>query len=337
MNRFAPLLLSLSLLTAAESSLAQTNPPSIPDVQPPRINQKVTAPDLNNESTSGTNTSTKDIPGNGSEGDDSLFTKDNEDSDNQRELEQRVQQLEDAQQIGLLFGIPHPLLLAGGSGLIGLIGLVLSITAILRLEAQKAHVKDLGRRNKKLVNQIGGLEVQMEQERIVNQRRIAQAERIATQARPIPSPPVSSQAVRPIEPTTSPQPTPEPAARVIISKAGLINALNSGDRQQLREAAKAELNITNDSENAIATGRSITTELEVVPGGGSYWLVLLQGQAWLFPTEKTLKGFTAVQRSKGIFDYEEQTIANPQLLEPALLEELGNKWSVMKIGKIGIP
>ena len=81
----------------------------------------------------------------------------------------------------------------------------------------------------------------------------------------------------------------------------LINALNNGDRQILKEAATAELNITNDSQSKLAIGKTITTELEVVPGGGSYWLIELQGHAWLFPTEGTLRGFEAEQPTKGIF------------------------------------
>ena len=74
-----------------------------------------------------------------------------------------------------------------------------------------------------------------------------------------------------------------------------------------------------------------------MPGGGSYLLVMLLGQPLLFPTEKTLKGFTAAQRSKGLFDYEQQTIANPQLLEPALLEGAGSSWIVKQLGTIAIP
>ena len=79
------------------------------------------------------------------------------------------------------------------------------------------------------------------------------------------------------------------------------------------------------------------TELEVVSGGGSYLLVMLLGQPLLFPTEKTLKGYTAAQRSKGLFDYEQQTIGQPQLLEPALLEGSGDSWTVKQIGKIALP
>ena len=64
---------------------------------------------------------------------------------------------------------------------------------------------------------------------------------------------------------------------------------------------------------------------------------MLQGQAWLFPTERTLKGFAAAQPSKGLFHYEQQTIAKPQLLEPAALEGSGERWSVKSIGLIGTP
>ena len=256
-------------------------------------------------------------------------------------LEGRVFEVENAQRIanaGLL-GIPYPLLFAGGSTLIGLIGLLLAISAFIGVEKQRAALKQLDRRTQSLLTRLGGLEVQLEQERILSQNRPTQAEQSATVSRPSPTPtkaptPVPSP---PIVSNAAAQSAPVTQAPVAFSKAGLISALNSGDRQQLREAATAELNITSGSENAIATGRSITTELEVVQGGGSYWLVILQGQAWLFPTERTLKGFAAAQPSKGLFHYEQQTIAKPQLLEPAALEGSGNRWSVKSMGCIGTP
>ena len=100
---------------------------------------------------------------------------------------------------------------------------------------------------------------------------------------------------------------------------------------------RTELNITNESENAIATGRATATELEEVPGGGSYWLISLNQQHWLFPTDRTLKGFAAAQPSKGLFSYEQQTISKAQLIEPALLEQTGSRWSVKTLGRIGTP
>jgi hypothetical protein len=120
-------------------------------------------------------------------------------------------------------------------------------------------------------------------------------------------------------------------------KSALIQALNSGDRQPLRAAAKAELNITNDSESAIATGRSLATELEEVSAGGSYWLIELDREHWLFPTDRTLRGFSASQPAKGLFRYESQTIPYPQLIEPVLLESSGSTWIVKSMGVIAIP
>ena len=117
----------------------------------------------------------------------------------------------------------------------------------------------------------------------------------------------------------------------------LVNALNNGDRQILKEAATAELNITNDSQSKLAIGKTITTELEVVPGGGSYWLIELQGHAWLFPTEGTLRGFEAEQPTKGIFTYQQQIISKAKLIEPAALECSGNLWKVKTMGRVATP
>ena len=122
------------------------------------------------------------------------------------------------------------------------------------------------------------------------------------------------------------------------SKIDLISALNKGDKQLLREVAFSQLNITSESKNAIAIGDAIRTELEEVSGGGSYLSVRLQGQIWLFPTERSLKSFNASQKCKGIFDYDQQTtLSSPQLLEPALLEATGDSWTVKQIGRIAIP
>ena len=121
------------------------------------------------------------------------------------------------------------------------------------------------------------------------------------------------------------------------SKTGLVSALNNGDRQQLRDAASAELNITDESENAIATGRSQATQLEEVSGGGSYWLICLNNQYWLFPTQRTLKGYTTAQPAKGLFQFEKKALSQAQLIEPACLERTGITWTVTSLGRIGTP
>ena len=334
MNHLASLLLSLSLLTMAGTCFAQTSSLSQNEVTNTNLQGDEPGPD----GEAGKSAET-DSDGSGDDNDAGQPTEAELNLLNNLDL--RITDLETKQSAanaGLL-GIPFPLLLAGGSGLIGVIALVLSITAVLRVEKQRAGIEQLNRRTQSLLTRLGGVEVQLEQERILNQNRAAQAERTATLSRPSATPtPATPTQLTPKNIKEDSHPTPPAVpAPIALSKSALINALNSGDRQQLRDAATAELNITSDSESALAMGRSITTELEVVAGGGSYWLVMLQGEAWLFPTERTLNGFAAAQPSKGLFRYEQQTIAKPQLLEPAALEGSGNLWSVKSMGCIGTP
>ena len=334
MNRLASLLLSLSLLAMGGACFAQTR--SLPEGEGTNTNLQGDKPGSDGEARTSAAT---DSDGSGDNNDAGQPTEAELNLLNNLEL--RIIDLETKQSAanaGLL-GIPFPLLLAGGSGLIGVIALLLSITAVLRVEKQRAGIEQLNRRTQSLLTRLGGVEVQLEQERILNQNRAAQAERTATLSRPSATPtPAAPTQLTPKNIKEDSHPTPPAVpAPIALSKSALINALNSGDRQQLRDAATAELNITSDSESALAMGRSITTELEVVAGGGSYWLVMLQGEAWLFPTERTLNGFAASQPSKGLFRYEQQTIAKPQLLEPAALEGSGNLWSVKSMGCIGTP
>ena len=77
-----------------------------------------------------------------------------------------------------------------------------------------------------------------------------------------------------------------------LTVGSLIQAINSGDRQALREATTAELNITSSSENSILMGMSQATELEEVSAGGSYLLVSLERRMLLFPTDRTLRSFS---------------------------------------------
>ncbi|NQW37582.1 MAG: hypothetical protein HQ469_00055 [Cyanobacteria bacterium] len=246
----------------------------------------------------------------------------------------KIESLQKATEGNGPLGVVWPLWLAGGSSLIGLIALILSMRASGRSKKLRAEVLKLKGQNQSLLMRIGGVETQIEQERMVQKNLAMKAE--APKPSPIPPQPSPSITWSIPVPVLDPQPAPVmgPAP---VSKASLINTLNAGDRQPLREATTAELNITSESENALAMGRANSTELEEVPGGGSYWLVSLQGQHWLFPTDRTLKGFAAAQPAKGLFDYEQQTIAQPQLVEPALLENSGTRWSVKTIGRIAVP
>lgn len=228
------------------------------------------------------------------------------------------------------------LLLAGGGLVVALGSLATGITAHLQL--RRSHQR-LRMQSDTLQTRLSELELQVEQDRIAQLAR--RTPRAATPMAPRPAAvaakPVPAAAPAPAPAPPAPQPVVPAPAPVPVSKAGLIAALNSGDRQPLREAATAELNITSDSENAIATGRAVSTELEAVAGGGSYWLIAIDQHHWLFPTDRTLKGFAAAQPSKGLFHYEKQTIAQPQLLEPAQLNSYGDRWIVTSMGRIGTP
>lgn len=166
----------------------------------------------------------------------------------------------------------------------------------------------------------------------------AVAEPLAVQPAGAPSP--GNPALPPWIGSGDPAPAAEaatPVAPPTISKAGLIQAVNLGDRQTIREHCSAQLNITKDSENALAIGRSQPTQLEEVAGGGSYWLATVAGQALLFPTDITLRGFLSVQPNKGLYRYENQVISKPQLMEPALLRRDGDRWTVESLGRVAIP
>jgi hypothetical protein len=229
------------------------------------------------------------------------------------------------------FGIPWALILNAGSSILGLSSLLLAFVAYSRATNQREEVMRLKGRYQDMLKRLGSVEVQMEQDRMVSRNPSIDVSAPIPAAIPTPVPSAP--------PTwTIPQATAEtPSVAEPISKATLINALNIGDRQPLRAASTAELNITSESENALAMGKAIATELEEVAGGGSYWLIAAEGQDWLFPTDRTLRGFAAAQPSKGLFHYEQQTIAQPRLMEPALLERSGSRWIIKTMGKIGLP
>lgn len=242
------------------------------------------------------------------------------------ELQQRLKAIEEPGPLGMALS----LWLAGGSGLITLL---LALLAFRRLYKYRNNIQQLSGSYQILLTRVGGLEVQMEQERAMNWRQTI----AASTPNPAPPQPQPFQAIAPPAPQTNPEIDQAVVGPTPVSKADLIKALNVANRQPLREAATAELNINSDSENALAMGRAIATELEEVPGGGSYWLISLQGQNWLFPTDRTLKGFASAQPAKGLFYYEQQIVARPQLIEPALLEQCGAGWSVKTMGRIATP
>lgn len=117
----------------------------------------------------------------------------------------------------------------------------------------------------------------------------------------------------------------------------ITKAVNLGERQVCRAEMRAQLNITNESENAISMGRLNETHLEEVTAGGSYWIASIGGETWLYPTEQTLKGYSQSQRPTGIFNYIRQSIPSALVLTPARLALNGSLWSVVDQGSIAVP
>ena len=269
------------------------------------------------------------------------------------ELTRRVDELtnkQDASDAAGLLGIAWPLWLAGGSSVLSLLALMMAMSASKNRKKQHGEIlrlfdeiKKIRGNNQKLLLRIGGVEAQMEQGKMnwsgaiatsTQKTGLPQAQPSSAISWPVPLPVIEPLSVPDPYPVPAPAPAPGPPA---VNRTSLTSSLNMGDRQQLRELATAELNITSESENALAMGRAIATELEEVPGGGSYWLVTLQGEHLLFPTDRTIKGFAVAHPAKGLFHYEQQTIAQPQLIEPALLEKRGTRWCVKTMGRIAVP
>jgi hypothetical protein len=119
--------------------------------------------------------------------------------------------------------------------------------------------------------------------------------------------------------------------------AEITAAVNRGDRQVVRSENQAQLNITNESENAISMGRLNETQLEEVTAGGSYWIASIGAETWLYPTEQTLKGYSQSQRPTGIYTYVRQPIPSAQVVSPARLALNGSLWSVAEPGSIAVP
>jgi hypothetical protein len=116
------------------------------------------------------------------------------------------------------------------------------------------------------------------------------------------------------------------------------DAVNRVDRQALRKMQYKELNISGDSEDALARGNTfMATRLVSVNGGGSYMIVNSEGRFWLFPTALTLNSFSSAQPQKGIFSYETALLARPSVKKPAEVKGEGDSWVVTTLGVISLP
>lgn len=229
-----------------------------------------------------------------------------------------------------LFLVPW---LTGGSGLIALASILLSQfqrkELLLAFKQSKLKID-------KMQKQINNLDLKIERQNILDLNRQIPSSSLSSKQQYTDPPYSDTTSTKFIQMMPHEVTQPEKISSNPATKASLIEAINNYDRQQLRNASTAELNITSESENALATGRAITTKLEEVLGGGSYLLVPLQGEHWLFPTERTLKGFGR-QSTKVIFQHEQKAIGHSQLVEPALLAKEGTFWTIKVVGRINTP
>ncbi len=138
-----------------------------------------------------------------------------------------------------------------------------------------------------------------------------------------------------------PIPAPPPAvSHADEVTAEYSSAVQRNDRNKIRQMTQAELNITQDSEDALTRGTSICqTQLQSVSGGGSYLLIPRGGRNWLCPTTQTLAGFTKNKPQKGIFEYEECTsVTTAELKQPAEVQQIHEEiWEVINKGIVVVP
>lgn len=238
----------------------------------------------------------------------------------------------------LPFGISLEIILAAAALLASVVSIVLSLLLFGSLDKDFRRIKEsLHNFERQIRLKFGGLET--EQERLTAQLKadvqsvqkkqdfFEASSVLKSQSLPFQSPPSSSPVVNDVPEIPPPS----------VTVASLIRAINTGDRQVLREATTSELNITSSSENSIVMGMSEATELEEVSAGGSYLLVSLEGRTLLFPTDRTLRGFSTTQPNKGLYNYEQQSVAKAEIIEPALLEKSGAVWRVIQKGIVAIP
>jgi hypothetical protein len=115
-------------------------------------------------------------------------------------------------------------------------------------------------------------------------------------------------------------------------------AVYHGDRSALRRMASEEMNITQDSEEALLRRTaSATTQLQIVKGGGSYLLIRQDDRHWLVPTFQTLTSFMTSQPAKGLFSYEREAVSSAELRRPAEVRDEGGMWNVVTMGVVAVP
>ncbi|MEB3170382.1 MAG: hypothetical protein VKK43_03325 [Synechococcaceae cyanobacterium] len=173
---------------------------------------------------------------------------------------------------------------------------------------------------------------------------------LATPAPPTPEAPIPGQELRSPAPTPvsllaerpDPIPVADAGADAWRPKPGpgldaLIDAINSRGRSPIEGVTCVELDIAPPPEGGDVGYEGLAPRLRMVARGGRFLLVMVEGDAWLFPTIETLDRFKEAQIDASIFQAQPDSIDRPQLILPAMLREVGGLWEVTDPGKLLVP
>ena len=122
-----------------------------------------------------------------------------------------------------------------------------------------------------------------------------------------------------------------------LSSQALIDAINSRGRSPIEGVTCVELDIAPPPEEGDVGYEGLAPRLRMVARGGRFLLVMVEGDAWLFPTIETLDRFKEAQIDASIFKAQPDSIDRPQLILPAMLREVGGLWEVTDPGKLLVP
>ena len=148
----------------------------------------------------------------------------------------------------------------------------------------------------------------------------------------------------PLPPSPPPQrQSPASAARSAagggeITLADLVLAINGESEKPVVGISFVELDFAEPPDLSLQhPGLPPPTRLRRVGGSGSFLLVILDGDDWLFPAVSTLQAADAELAQRGLFQLCPAAVAAPRLRMPAQMREVGGLWEVTECGQIEIP
>jgi len=115
-------------------------------------------------------------------------------------------------------------------------------------------------------------------------------------------------------------------------------AINSRGLSPIEGVTCVELDIAPPPEEEGGVGYEVLSpRLRMVSRGGRFLLVMVEGDAWLFPTIDTLDRFGEAAIEPNLFQTVPDLIERPQLILPAMLREVGGLWEVTDPGRVLVP